>query len=314
MKYTAYFVTAAIIIVVGIPYLILNLFSSEADGSKSLEDIYSEPISVFLEEQNTEIQVPLEEYVACVIACEMPATFETEALKAQAVAARTYGLSRQGSLCNTVHCQVFKTKEQLRAEKGDEWMNTYWDKIASAAAATAGQVLYFNDELAEQVLFHSSSGGKTEDSEEVFVSAVPYLRSVESPYEEEATHRNDETAFTLENFTAVINGQSGVTPVTVEDIGKMEIILLTTGGRVANIKIGNNEFTGKDIREMFDLPSANFTYRIEGENIIIVTSGYGHGVGMSQYGANGMAKEGYEYDEILTHYYSGVEIKQYNES
>lgn len=314
MKYTAYIVAAAIIIVVGIPYLVLSLFSSSDDGGKSLEDIYSEPISVFLEERNTEIQVPLEEYVACVVACEMPAMFEKEALKAQAVAARTYGLSRQGSLCDTVHCQVFKTKEEISTEKGEEWMNTYWDKISSAAVETAGQVLYFNDEPASQVLFHSSSGGKTENSEEVFVSAVPYLRSVDSPYEEEATHRNDETTFTLENFANVINGQSGVVPVTIEDIGRMEITLLTTGGRVAAIKIGENEFTGKQIREMFDLPSANFKYRIEGENIVITTTGYGHGVGMSQYGANGMAKEGYTYDEILKHYYSGTKIKQYKEN
>ena len=94
----------------------------------------------------------------------------------------------------------------------------------------------------------------------------------------------------------------------------MEITLFTTGGRVAAIKIGENEFTGKQIREMFDLPSANFKYRIEGENIVITTTGYGHGVGMSQYGANGMAKEGYTYDEILKHYYSGTKIKQYKEN
>ncbi|MBE6020115.1 MAG: stage II sporulation protein D [Clostridiales bacterium] len=310
MKFTAYIVAAAIIIVVGIPYLILSAFSS-ADEEKSLEDIYSEPISVFLEDQNMEIQVPLEEYVACVVACEMPAMFEEEALKAQAVAARTYGLSRQGSLCDTVHCQVFKTKEEISSEKGQEWMNTYWDKISSAAVETAGQVLYYNGEPASQVLFHSSSGGRTENSEEVFVSAVPYLRSVDSPYEEEATHKNDETVFALENFAEVINGQGGAMPVTIEDIGKMEITLFTTGGRVGSVRIGANEFTGKQIREMFDLPSANFTYRIEGDNIVITTTGYGHGVGMSQYGANGMAKKGYTYDEILKHYYTGTEIKQY---
>lgn len=312
MKYTAYIVTVAIIIIVGIPYLILSVFSSPPDNETPVEEVYNEPISVFLENQNTEIQVPLEEYVACVVASEMPASFEKEALKAQAVAARTYGLSRQGDLCNTVHCQVFRTKDEILAEKGEEWMNTYWDKISSAAAETAGQVLYFNDELAGQVLFHSSSGGKTENSEEVFVSAVPYLRSVDSPYEEEATHKNDETVFSLQDFVKVINGQGDAEPVTVDDVRQMKITLLTAGGRVASIKIGNNEFSGKRIRTMFGLPSANFTYRIEGDNVIIVTSGYGHGVGMSQYGANGMAKKGYTYDEILKHYYSGVEIKQFH--
>lgn len=317
MKRTAYFITAAVIIVVAIPYIILTLFSSPEEETVpesenlNLQQLSDVSISVFLEDENQTVEFPLEVYVAGVVASEMPASFEKEALKAQAVAARTYGLARQGGLCDTVHCQVFRAEEEIREIKGDEWMNEYWDKIRSAVAETAGQVMYYDGELAGQVLFHSSSGGKTENSEEVFVSAVPYLRSVDSPYEEEATHRSDENVFKIKDFVNVINGQYGVSPITAEDLNSMEITGKSTGGRVAAIRIGENEFTGKQIRSMFNLPSADFTYRIEGENIIITTTGYGHGVGMSQYGANGMAKEGYTYDEILTHYYSGVEIEKY---
>lgn len=319
MKYAAYIFTAAVIIVAAIPFMILNMFSAPEEEmlpdpeNLNLQELSDMNISVFLEDENQTVDVPLEEYVAGVVASEMPASFELEALKAQAVAARTYGLARQGGLCDTVHCQVYRPEAEIRSVKGDEWMNEYWDKIRAAVAGTAGQVMYYDGELAGQVLFHSSSGGKTENSEEVFVSAVPYLRSVDSPYEEEATHRSDENIFSIQDFVKVINGQYAVKPVTEEDLNTMEITAKSSGGRVAVIRIGENEFTGKQIRSMFKLPSANFTYRIEGENLIITTTGYGHGVGMSQYGANGMAKEGYKYDEILTHYYSGVSIEKYSQ-
>ncbi|MDO4482366.1 MAG: stage II sporulation protein D [Bacillota bacterium] len=319
MKYAAYIFAAAVIIVAAIPFMILNMFPAPEEEilpepeNLNLQELSEMNISVLLEDENQTVELPLEEYVAGVVASEMPASFELEALKAQAVAARTYGLARQGGLCDTVHCQVYRSEEEIRSIKGDEWMNEYWDKIRAAVAGTAGQVMYYDGALAGQVMFHSSSGGKTENSEEVFVSAVPYLRSVDSPYEEEATHKNDENVFRIQDFINVINGQYAVKPITEEDLNSMEVTAKSSGGRVAVIRIGENEFTGKQMRSMFKLPSANFTYRIEGENIIITTTGYGHGVGMSQYGANGMAREGYKYDEILTHYYSGVSIEKYSQ-
>ncbi len=236
-------------------------------------------------------------------------SFEKEALKAQAVAARTCALARQGSLCNTVHCQVFETKEQITAEKGEEWMAAYWDKLQSAADETAGQVMYYDGELASHVMFHSSSGGRTEDSEDVFTTAVPYLRSVDSPYEDEASHRSDQKLYKISDFIATINAL-GFAEVDEEDVRNMSVTQRTAGGSVAILKIGENEITGKRARKIFKLSSANFDITTDENNVIITTIGYGHGVGLSQYGANGMAKKGYNYEEILMHYYTGVEIKQ----
>lgn len=319
MKYLAYIFTTAVIIVVAIPFIIHTLVSSpEQDNVPeavrlNLSELSEMSIMVFHEDENVSAEYPLEEYVAGVVASEMPASFEEEALKAQAVAARTYALSRQEELCDTVHCQVFRTEDELRAIKGDKWMKSYWDKIRNAVGQTAGEVIYYEDSMAKQTLFHSSSGGKTENSEEVFVSAVPYLRSVDSPYEEEATHINEEKVISKESFVSIINAQPEVKPITVEEINSMQITKKSTGGRVALMKIGENEFTGVQIRNMLNLSSSNFTYETQEENVIIITNGFGHGVGMSQYGANGMAKKGYTYDEILKHYYSGIEIKKYEQ-
>lgn len=316
MKYTAYLMAAVIILVVVIPYGILSIFSSpeteQNQDDSERKYISSTRISVFLEEEQQTVDLPLEEYVSCVVASEMPASFALEALKAQAVAARTYGLARQGSLCDTVHCQVYRSKEEIRALKGQEWMETYWEKIQDAAYETAGQVMYYNGALAGQVLFHSSTGGRTENSEEVFVSAVPYLRSVDSPYEEEATHRKDEVSVPIGDFVNLINGQYGVTPVTAEDVKGMAILSRNEGQTVAELKVGENRFTGKQIRSMLNLSSANFTFAVTEDTVVITSVGYGHGVGMSQYGANGMAKKGYSYDKILAHYYTGITIEQYS--
>ena len=178
-----------------------NVTLSQLSGISDLE------IKVLDDDSGKIAEVPLEEYVACVVASEMPSDFETEALKAQAVAARTYASARKQEfeagkcshydegayVCNTTHCQVYRTEEGLREVKGDEWMEKNFPKILSAVYETAGEVLYYDGSLVEQPLFFSSGGERTENSEDVFVSAVPYLRSVESgAYEEESPHKDVE--------------------------------------------------------------------------------------------------------------------------
>ena len=315
-KYLAYILAIAVILLNGIPYIVLS-DDTEDDGvrvSKSqiekLEEEISESgvnITVRRAATGQYLTLPLEEYVACVVGSEMYGQFDMEALKAQAVAARTYGLARVGDLCDTVHCQAFATEEELREKQGDEWMEKYWGKFLEAAVETEGQVVYYDGELASYLMFHSSSGGRTENSEEVFPYMVPYLRSVKSPYEDDATHRQEIKTVTVDNFVRSINGMNRK-PIKESDVQKMEITARTTGGRVKTIQIGNNEFTGGEIRDLFGLASANFTYNIEDYHVIFTTTGFGHGVGMSQYGANGMAKKGYNYKQILKHYYTGIEI------
>ncbi len=266
--------------------------------------------------------IDFEEYIMGVVACEMPSTFHSEALKAQAVAARTYSTAKfmnaktlgnsnvhpQAPLCDTTHCQVYKNEKDLKTVKGSNWMKTEWPKIISAVKNTKSQLLYYNGKLVEQALFHSSSGGKTENSEDVFASAVPYLKSVESPYEESATHRNEQTTLSLNDFTAKLNKYDSSLNLKDVSKGTIKILKRSSGNRVEKMQVGNSYLTGRQIREALDLHSANFSVKVSNKNITFTSNGSGHGVGMSQYGANGMANEGYGYKKILSHYYSGTEV------
>lgn len=268
--------------------------------------------------------VPLEEYVKGVVAGEMPSNFEMEALKAQAVAARTYAVSKirrsasgnpaahpDAPLCDDVHCQVYRTEDELKKLKGDQWIADGYKKISDATAATSGQVMYYQGALVEQPLFHSSSGGKTENSEDVFTSALPYLRSVDSPYEEEAPHQKESVSVSLSTFASKI--KSVYPNAGTINKNTVKIAEHSEGGRVETMTVGSASVPGRRIRDLFGLRSANFSISVSDSDIVFTTTGYGHGVGMSQYGANGMAKAGFGYVDILTHYYSGVEVKPVTE-
>ena len=302
---------------------------AEKDGD-SLKSKVELPkrIKVFKENEGKNLSVDFEEYVACVTASEMPSTFESEALKAQSVAARTFALAKlekyeskkpaahpEAPLCSSTHCQVYKTEKELAECHAEGWATLAegYPKIKAASQATAGEILYYDGEPVMQPLFFSSSGGQTENSEDVFVSALPYLVSVSSPYESEATHQNEEKTFTLAAFK---NALAKAYPE--KDFGELKpsdikILSRTAGGRVERMQIGDVTLKGTEIRNALNLSSALFSISSDnaknGESQITFTSnGSGHGVGMSQYGANGMAKEGYGYKEILKHYYSGTEI------
>lgn len=285
--------------------------------------LLSQKVTLYRHQLGQVVQLDFEDYVKGVVAGEMPSTFEPEALKAQAVAARTYALSkivRSGTggnpplhpnapLCDDTHCQVYRSPEELKKLKGDAWMKDGWVKISQAVDATAGQVMYYQGKLVEQPLFHSSSGGKTENSEDVFVSAVPYLRSVDSPYEQDAPHQADQKSFSLKEFTAKLKKADPGKALGTINEHTVRILSHSAGGQVEQVKLGNLTLDGTKVRSLFGLSSANFTIRVENGQVVFTTTGSGHGVGMSQYGANGMAKAGYGYVDILRHYYSGVEVK-----
>ncbi|MFV0517876.1 MAG: stage II sporulation protein D [Aminipila sp.] len=265
--------------------------------------------------------IPFEDYVKGVVAGEMPSNFELEALKAQAVAARTYSLSKiirsgdggnppahpDAPLCDDTHCQVYRSIYELSDLKGDAWMNDGWQKICKAVDSTKGELMYYNGQLAEQALFHSSSGGFTENSEDVFASAVPYLRSVSSPYEEGATHQMEKKIFTHKEFISLLNMKYSNRKLQ-SPISNIAIIAKSQGGRVDDIKINNSNYSGRELRDALGLSSANFNISFDSSSVTVVSNGYGHGVGMSQYGANGMALKGSNYKKILEHYYTGIKI------
>lgn len=270
------------------------------------------------------LELDIEDYVKGVVAAEMPAAFHIEALKAQAIAARTYAISRTikykdghpdhilAPLCNGVHCQAYLSFSQLTDIHGENWIENFWPKIVEAVDKTKNLGLFYGGEIIEP-LYHSTSGGRTEDVRDVFsTEEIPYLKSVSSPYEVDAPKYNTKTTMTADEFINKIKSKYPEVNINRDNIHeKIKLINRTMTGRVKKIAIDKNIIEGKDLRDLFELNSTNFNIYLDRNlNIIeIETYGYGHGVGMSQWGANGMAKEGSDFKEILKHYYTGVEIK-----
>lgn len=328
-KTILYIIISEVFLFIILPSILVGIHSTndEKHPSPALPEIFMdkmdtpEYINVYRHAYGVTEVVPFEDYVKGVVAGEMPSDFEPEALKAQAIAARTYSLSKiirsgeggnppahpDAPLCDDTHCQVYRSVYDLTALKGEEWMKDSWKKICDAVDSTKGELMYYNGQLAEQALFHSSSGGHTENSEDVFASAVPYLRSVDSPYEEGATHQQETKYFSTKDFSYLLNLKYPDRNLP-SPISNIAVISKSTGGRVENIKINNVTYKGRELRDALGLSSANFQISLAGSTITITSNGFGHGVGMSQYGANGMAKNGSNYKEILEHYYTGVKI------
>lgn len=250
----------------------------------------------------------LDGYLVGVVLAEMPASFEKEALKAQAVAARTYacrayltgGKHADGSVCTDSSCcqSYISPEEYIRSGGNREDL----EKVQLAVESTSGLVLTYEGELIEATYF-SSSGGRTEDAVEVWGAEYPYLQSVESPGEENAAHYRQTRIFTPEEFA----GKLGYTPE-----GEVQhwcsLTEYTQGGSVKQMVIGEETFTGTQLRSLLGLRSAAFSLEVVDGQIEITTKGYGHRVGMSQYGAQAMALQGCSYADILSHYYTGAEL------
>lgn len=275
-------------------------------------------VKVYITETDKIVEVPLEEYICGVVSNEMPANFEKEALKAQAVAARTYLASKKNrgcslhenvDICDSTHCQVYTSKEDRLSKWDESCAEDYWNKIKEAVDETSGQVLSYEGELVLYPQFFSTSSGQTENSEDVFSGDIPYLKSVSSIGEEEAPKYTSEKKYSLEDFVYLLNNNFSNLNATVENIKeKFKVKSKSEAGGVMTLEINNVEVKGTDFRKAVLLNSTNFTYEFIDNNIVFYCKGYGHGVGMSQWGANAMAKNGSGYDEILKHYYTGVEI------
>ncbi|MFR3156278.1 MAG: stage II sporulation protein D [Christensenellales bacterium] len=248
------------------------------------------------------INITLEEYVIGVVGSEMPALFNEEALKAQSIAARTYALKKDSvgaTLVASTSDQVYKTNSELKSMWGESF-NTYYEKVKKAVMATKGEVMMYNGKYID-ALYFSTSNGRTEDPIYVWNYSAPYLKSVDSKWDIGTKFFNATKTIPISE----LNQKLGVNINSVNDI---QIKSQTTGGRVNSIIIGGKEFTGVNVRMLLGLRSSDFTVSENGSNIVFTTKGWGHGVGMSQYGANEMAKAGYNYSQILKHYYTGITI------
>ncbi len=290
----------------------LAILFSVSPLPKSAESDICEPIepTVMLSSSETVRPITVEEYVTGVVAHEMPYTFSEEALKAQAVAARTYLYycllndshpHENADVCtNITHCCGFITESQLAGRYGESHAKLAIDTARTAAYSTAGEILMY-DNTPILALWHSNSYERTEDCSEVFGKSLPYLVSVST---EEITHTHI-VSFSIgdikKRFEAAGYKYDGTANVSVTH---------NSSGRCAEFKLGNITLDGRTARTVFGLRSTDFAAQFMAGRLYFFVSGYGHGVGMSQYGADFMAQNGAGYKEILTHYYNGAVIEQ----
>ena len=266
-------------------------------------------ISILKDSDGQIMKLSLEEYILGVVLAEMPTEFELEALKAQAVVARTYALRRielgskhfSAAVCtDSTCCQGYCTKENYLSSGGKE---EALEKVSNAVLDTSGLVLTYNDVLAEATYF-SCSGGRTEDAQAVWGTDVPYLTVVDSPGEENAAHYTDTITLSSAEFQNKLGEELAGNPSSW-----VGAITYTKGGGVDTISLAGNEYKGTLLRKKLGLRSTAFVITAVGSNITITTKGFGHRVGMSQYGADAMALKGETYQQILSHYYPGTELK-----
>ena len=253
------------------------------------------------------IHIPLEEYLIGVVAAEMPALFHIEALKAQAIAARTFALSRLDEtrdydLVDTINDQAYITTLQMREKWGKDF-DIHYNTIRRSVEETKNLVMTYDGNIIRAFYF-AMSNGYTEYVELVFGESRNYLRSVESIWDNETLNRFVyETKILREEFCEKLEINCQYLDI--------EIIDRSNSNRVNELEINGNIMKGTDFRRRLGLRSTDFNITLLGNYIHIETRGHGHGVGMSQHGANGMARSGKTYEEILKHYYQNIKIVNY---
>lgn len=257
------------------------------------------------------LTMTLEEYVQGVVAAEMPASFDLEALKAQAVAARTYSYRRiirderiaehpEAHLSSDYQSgQAWVSWDEFSARHTPLVARSLQNKIKKAVRLTEGEILLYEGEPILAV-YHASSGGRTENSEHYWSEQLPYLRAVEDPFSATAPHHYSTASIKLDKLKEVLE---------VTTAANFKVIERYPSGRVKTIEVAENWFSGREIRQRLGLRSTWFTAEVIRDELVFSVWGYGHGVGMSQYGAQEMALKGYAYDDILQYYYQGIEIK-----
>ncbi len=290
------------VIVILLPVTIYMLCKKENIGpevtSSSQKDIYIH----FLINNETK-ELPLEEYLVNVVGAEVPALFDMEALKAQAIASRTFALYEEKTRGYvTTGDQAYNSLETLQSKWQDNYY-TYLAKIKEAVSSTKNLIMTYENNLIKSY-FYAMSNGYTTTSLSVFNEELPYLNNILPTLDSPNTK--------LFEVTKTVSKTQFCKTLNIDCTHlKIDNITIDTSNRVEIISINDTQYTGIDIRKKFNLRSTDFTIEEDNDNIVFTTKGYGHGVGMSQYGAETMAKNGSSYDEILKYYYQGVEIKEY---
>lgn len=321
-------VTIYIVIVIGICFLIPIFFTikftvEQMTAEPEIPELSVEKYSYsdfatikLLHTKTNEIEeIPLDEYIVQVIAAEMPVDYELEALKAQSVSARTYTLYKiisgtmheNADICDSAGCcQAWISKED-RMNRWEDKKQEKWNKLVEAVNATVGEVITHEGKVIN-AFFHANSGGKTDNVSNVWGGKdLPYLEPVETSGEENYPQYASEVVLSKDELLAKMKEKYEDVNINFDEENWIQIKEYTPGGRVKALKIGNKEIKGTEARVIFGLKSANFEVKIE-DNIKFIVKGYGHGVGLSQTGADALAKQGAKYDEILTHFYTNTQV------
>ncbi|MDM5231729.1 stage II sporulation protein D [Lysinibacillus pakistanensis] len=299
--------SVGIICLIGLLYVLPVAFSEKRATEESVQTT-DNACEIFIEVEGQQEKIPLETYVTGVVAAEMPVSFKKEALKAQAIAARTYALKSTNygreAIAPTVARQVFYNKEQRKAN----WTSNFpgnEKKIVEAINETKGQVLLYNNQLIT-AMFHSTSNGKTESAYGYSGNDLPYLQSVASMSDQSSPKYSAVKEWTLAEWNTIWPDKW-----QVSDFSRIQYFF-NDSGRVERLQLGKNVWSGREVRTLLQIPSTDFkiSYDTNTGKVQVSTKGYGHGVGMSQYGAEAMASEGKTANEILHYYYQDIEIKK----
>lgn len=296
-------VKLALMVIAALTLLIICIWRLNVPEAEEENQFPSGPVIAVLSRDGEVFQIPLERFLVGVVAAEMPASFGEEALAAQAVAARTYILaSREAGgrhqdavvCCDSACCQAWR--DPLELAEADR------EKVAAAVGATAGQALYYEGKLAETP-FCSCCGGRTESAAAVWGGERPWLVSVDCPYCGHAPRFCSCRVFELEEAAALLS-------CGTDELRQMKLLGYSGGGRVDRVELAGRILSGREVRAALGLPSAAFAWLLQGGRILVASVGFGHGVGLCQYGADGMAAAGHDYPEILAHYYPGCELEK----
>ena len=267
-------------------------------------------------------EINFDVYLYGTVSAEMPASYEIEAIKAQAIVSRTYTLYQiinnnkhdKADICDDYRCcQAWISKEDRLAKWDEDERESNWKKIQEAVDSTSGKIVTYNGEPIN-AFFHSNSGGTTEAVSNIWGEKdLPYLQSVETSGEESYKQYNSEVTLTRDELVDKIKSKYSDIKIDWNDKDCIKILEYTDSKRVKTIKLGNTEIAGTEVRSLLGLKSTKFTYKIVDDKIIFSVIGYGHGVGMSQTGADSMAKSGSDFKEIIKHFYTGVEVTYVND-
>ena len=322
MKKIIFLILSLVLICFMLPIIFTKKYEPQEVTSNVEENEYDykqyDTIKLLHAETGEIEEIKIDEYLYGVVSAEMPANFHEEALKAQSLVARTYtiykivnGSKHEGAdICDSASCcQAWISKEDRFAKWKEAESESNWQKIVNAVEATKGQIITYEGSPIN-AFFHSNSGGTTETATNVWGGTnYPYLQIVETSGEDAYTQYSSKVTLTKDEMIKKIKEYHSDIEINFENENEIQILENTESGRVKTIKFGNKEISGVETRTIFGLKSAKFTVKVEGDNIIFEVFGYGHGVGMSQTGADSMAKLGNDYQTIIKHYYTNVEIQ-----